>query len=51
MMFGRKIMKFVATSQPAGPAPEAPAPQAPVVEESSDEVLEPAPSGGVYWEE
>ncbi len=40
-----------ATSQPAGPAPEAPAPQAPVVEESSDEVLEPAPSGGVYWEE
>ena len=40
-----------ATGQPAGPAPEASAPQAPVVEESSDEVLEPAPSGGVYWEE
>ena len=42
-------------AQPAGPAPEAPAPQAPVVQEtsgeSSDEVLEPAPSGGMYWEE
>jgi len=44
-----------AATASSGPQPQDSAPASPVVEEptveTSDEILEPAPSGGTYWEE